>query len=276
MSYNAARSPDLEPVRCPPGERMRLQRRRTTHALPNAGIALLAIVALALPAGHATAATLQLAGPAGAEVRINGATAGFLPLAEPLTLPPGSYEIACDLPGRQPFRTVVRILQDDEWRHVTIRVLPYGRRTAVLSNLALAGLGPRYLGKPGRGWLYSAAEIGGLAAALYGELARSNAQDEYLLALDAYGEAINAEDIAVRRAAADAKYRDAADAADLRDLGLAVAAGAVVVSMLDSWLTFGSVTGGSGALPADTATAACTPPATDAGPAFHTAVRLGF
>lgn len=253
---------------------MRLPRRRTTHALPIAGIALLAIVALAaLPARHAAAATLQLAGPAGAEVRINGATAGFLPLAEPLTVPPGSYEIACDLPGRQPFRAVIRILQDDEWRHLNIRVLPYSRRTAVLSNLALAGLGPRYLGKSGRGWVYSAAEIGGLAAALYGELARSNAQDEYLLAMAAYGQAINADEIAVRRAAADAKYRDAADAADLRDLGLAVAAGAVVVSMLDSWLTFGSVTGGGGALPAGTADAAFAP---DAGPAFHTAVRLGF
>lgn len=254
---------------------MRRPRRRFVPVLPFAAAALLA-AALSAPTGPAAAATLQLAGPAGAAVRINGSPVGLLPLSEPLTLPPGSYEIACDVPGHQPFRTVVSFLLDDEWRHVTIRALPYSRRTAVLSNVALAGLGPRYLGKSGRGWLYSAAEIGGLAAALAGELARASAQDEYLLAMDAYGRAINADQIAERRAAADAKYRDAADAADLRDLGLTVAAGAIVVSMLDSWLSFGSVSAGGGDLP--TATAGALPaPAAPAGPAsFHAAVRLGF
>lgn len=254
---------------------MRRPRRRSTPVLPLVGAALLSF-ALAAPAGRAAAATLELSGPAGAAVRIDGAAVGILPLAEPLTLPPGTYEITCDVPGRQPFRAVVRFLLDDEWRHVTIRALPYSRRTAVLSNVVLAGLGPRYLGKTGRGWLYSAAEIGGLATALMGELARGSAQDEYLLAMDAYGRAIDADQIAARRAAADAKYRDAADAADLRDLGLAVAAGAIVASMLDSWLSFGSVAAGGGDLPSATAAALPTSSA-PAGPAsFHAAVRLDF
>lgn len=254
---------------------MRRPRRRSTHLLPPACAALLAL-ALAVPAGRATAATLQLAGPAGVAVRVNGAVAGILPLAEPLALPPGTWEIACDIPGHQPFRTTVRILLDDEWRHLTIRGVPYSRRTAVLSNVVLAGLGPRYLGKSGRGWLYTAAELGGLATALVGEMARSTAQDEYLLAMDAYREAINADDIALRRAAADAKYGDVADAADLRDMGLAVAVGAIAVSMLDSWLSFGSVTSGGGELPSVTADAGPLPASSGAGPAFHTAVRLGF
>ncbi|MBK8167504.1 MAG: hypothetical protein IPK64_16290 [bacterium] len=252
---------------------MRRPRLGSAHVLPSACAALLAI-AVMLPAEQAAGATLQLAGPAGATVRVNGAVAGFLPLAEPLTVAPGSYEITCELPGRQPFRKVVRFLQDDEWRHVTIDLLPYSRRTAVFSNLVLAGLGPHYLGKPVRGWLYSAAEIGGLVAAVYGETARSSAHDEYLLAMDAYAGAINADDIIALRAAADAKYRDVSDAADLRDLGVAVAVGAIAVSMLDSWLSFASVTSGAGDLPTATAAAAQTGP--DAAPAFHTAVRLSF
>ncbi len=260
---------------------MRRPRRCSTHLLPPASTALPALalvvaLAMSLPAGRSDAATLQLAGPAGAAVRINGSVAGFLPLAEPLDLPPGNYEIACDIPGCQPFRTTVRFLLDDEWRHVTIRSVPYSRRTAVLSNVVLAGLGPRYLGKSGRGWLYTAAELGGLATAVVGELARSTAQDEYLLAMDAYREAVNADEIALRRAAADAKYNDAADAADLRDMGLVVAVGAIAVSMLDSWLSFGSVTGGGGELPAVTADAGPLPAAAANGPSFHTAVRLGF
>lgn len=254
---------------------MRRPRRRSTRLLPLAGAALLAAT-LAAPAGPAGAATLQLAGPAGAVVRIDGARAGQLPLAEPLTLPPGTHELACDLPGFQPFRATLRFQQDDEWRHLTIRLLPYSRRTAVLSNVVLAGLGPRYLGKPGRGWLYSAAELGGLATALLGELARGTAQDEYLLAMDAYGRAIDADQIAARRAAAEAKHRDAADAADLRDLGLTVAAGAIIASMLDSWLSFGSVAAGGGALPAETATARSASIAPAEPASFHAAVRLGF
>lgn len=232
-----------------------------------------ALAMLALSFSPVAAATLQMSGPAGAPVRVNGSMVGFLPLAGPLTLPPGGYEISCEVPGFQPYRQSVRILQDDEWRHVTIRLQAYSRRTAVLSNVALAGLGPRYLGHSGRGRLYAAAEIGGLLAALFGEMARSSAQEEYLLALEDYRAAIEAGEIADLRAAADAKYRDAADAADLRDLGLTVAAGAVVVSMLDSWLSFGAVSAGGGDLPVATGSAAA---ATTASPSFHTAVRLGF
>lgn len=251
---------------------MRRTRRRLTPVLALAGAALLALGLVALPAGRAGAATLQLAGPAGAAVKVNGSMVGFLPLAEPLVMPPGSYEISCEVPGFQPHRETVRFLQDDQWRQVSIRLLPYSRATAVFSNLAVAGAGPRYLGHSRRGWLYTAAEAGGLLAALFGEMARSSAQEEYLLAMDAYGRAIEAGEIAALRADADARYRDAVDAADLRDLGLAVAGGAIVASMLDSWLSFGAVTGGAGDLPAGGPTTSAAP----AGASFHTAVRLGF
>lgn len=257
------------------------RRARNVRAPLTATAVALAVGVLLAPASPARAATLQLAGPAGATVTINGTLVGFLPLAAPLTLEPGSYELLCELPGRIPHRQMVVFETDDQWLHLTVRVLPYSRRTAVFSNLALAGLGPRYLGHGTRGWVYTAAETGGLLAALVGELARSSAHKEYLLAMDAYGQAINADQIATLRAAADAKYQDARDAADLRDLGLLTAAGAVVVSMIDSWLSFAAVTAGPGAMPATAAvtgddTAAPMTAADASSPSFHSALRLSF
>jgi hypothetical protein len=253
---------------------MRLKRRRPTPRLRVLCAAAILTAAALLPAARATAATLQVAGPAGASVVLNGRAIGFLPLAEPLTLPAGTWDLLCEMPGRIPHRQRLVFENDEEWRHVTVRLLPYSRRTALLSNVVLAGLGPRYLGHSTRGWFYSVVETGGLVTALAGELARSTANREYLLAMDAYGQAVNADDIAIRRAAADAKYQDISDAATLRDRGLLTAAGAVVVSMLDAWLSFGAVTAGAGDLPLAGGAAETTSAA--ASSSFHSALRLSF
>jgi hypothetical protein len=246
-------------------------------------VAVLSAALLALaPAPRAVAATLLLAGPAGANVSLNGSFIGFLPLAEPLTLPPGAYDLVCEMPGRIPHRQHLELGRDDDRRTVTVRLLPYSRRTAVMSNVALAGLGPRYLGHGTRGLIYSAVETGGLLVALSSELNRSNSQKEYLLAMDAYRQAVNANDIATLRAAADAKYQDTKNAANRRDLGLTAAIGAVVVSMIDSWLSFDGVAAGAGDLPANggarvsAAMDAAGPMDAAGAPAFHSAVRLSF
>lgn len=256
---------------------MRLPRRRPSCRPTRPGFllraALLAAACALLPAA-APAASVHLAGPAGARVTVDGAVVGVLPLAGPLTLAPGAHELACELPGRLPHRQQLRIERDDEWRQVTFRLLPYSRKTAVLSNVVVAGAGPRYLGHRTRGWFYTAAEAGGLLTALVSEIGRANANDEYLLAMDAYHQAINQDDVAAARVAAEAKRQDVQDAADRRDLGLLVAGGAVVVSMLDAWLSFGHVATGAGELPA-VATAGATPTPALPG-AFHAAVRLDF
>ena len=273
MTYNArrpARPVTHTPV---PGERMLRPRRR-----PKPYLTFLCAIALAAAAWPATAATLQLAGPAGASVTIDGRAVGFLPLSAPLTLPAGTYELVCEMPGRSPHRERVKLEFDDTWRHVTVRLLPFSRRTAVFSNVLLAGLGPRYLGHSTRGWLYSALEAGGLLTALAGEVSRSNASSEYLLALDAYRQAVDQNEVTARRAAAESKLKDVTDAADLRDLGLMTAAGAVFVSMLDSWFSFGAVTAGAGELP-PSGVSSGQPGAGDPsafGASFHSAVRLSF
>jgi hypothetical protein len=262
---------------------MRRPRRRSTNPTILCAAALAAAIVV-LPAATATAATLQLAGPAGAVVQVNGAIVGVLPLPEPLTVPPGVHELVCEMPGRIPHRQSIVIESDDEWRHVTVRVLPYSRRTAVFSNLALAGLGPRYLGHGTRGWIYSVAEAGGLVTALLGEVSRHNADKEYLLAQDAYRNAVNQGEIAALRASVEARHKEVTDAADLRDLGLLTAAGAVVISMLDSWFSFNAVTGGAGELPSVHSNAGGDGPGDGASasqaalssPAFHSAVRLSF
>jgi hypothetical protein len=232
------------------------------------------IVAALLPGSGATAATLQLAGPAGASVTLNGRAIGFLPLAEPLTLPAGTWELLCEMPGRIPHRQTLVFVTDDEWLHVTALLEPYRRSTAVWSNVLLAGLGSHYLGHSTRGWFYSIVEVGGLVTALGAEIARSDANDEYLLAMDAYSQAIDAEEIAIQAEAAEGYQQEAADAAELRDLCLVAAAGAIVVSMLDSWLSFGSVAAGAGDFPSDSGTGHSMGPS--ASPSFHSALRLEF
>lgn len=275
MTYHGRRDhPVQNQYAHPPGERMRLTRRRSIPRILTVYAAAALAAAALLPVSRATAATLQLAGPAGASVVLNGRAVGFLPLSGPLTLPAGTWDLLCEMPGRTPHRQRFVFENDGEWRHITVSLLPYSRRTAVLSNVVLAGLGPRYLGHSTRGWIYSVVEVGGLMTALSGEITRSNANKEYLLAMEAYRQPVSADDIVALRTAADAKRQDVGDAAALRDLGLLTAAGAVVVSMLDAWLSFGAVTAGAGDLP----TAGATTEAANAfaSPSFHSALRLSF
>ncbi len=259
-----------------PGDCMRLPR----LSAPSFTLAAAFMAATVLaPAPQVSAATLHLAGPAGATVSLNGSFIGFLPLPEPLTLPPGHYDLSCEMPGRIPHRESLDLARNDDWRHITVRLLPYSKRTAVLSNIAMAGLGPRYLGHSTRGWAYSAVEAGGVLVALGSEINRGNAQKEYLLAMDAYNHALDARDIATLRAAADAKYQDTKNAANMRDLGLTAAIGAIIVSMIDAWLSFDGVAAGAGELPATGAqvsTAAGGPMSLSGAPSFHSAVRLSF
>ena len=250
---------------------------------PFACAALALTAAALLQARPAQAATLQLSGPAGAGVTIDGRAVGFLPLAEALTLSAGEHELLCEMPGHIPHRQTITFMLDDEWRHVSFCLLPFSRNAAVFSNLALAGLGQRYLGHDTRGWIYSVAEVGGLVTALYGEITRSNANEEYLIAMDLYGQAINADDIAALRAEADDQYRKVVDAADLRDLGLMTAAGAIVVSMVDAWLSFPGVTAGAGELPSGGGSGSGDDDGGGGGasfaptsPSFHSALRLRF
>jgi hypothetical protein len=212
-------------------------------------IPALLLMAAALPAG---AATLVVDGPAGASVTINGEPVGFFPLDGPLVLSPGTYELSSDMPGYIPFSTTVVLQWDKDWQQVTVRLIPLSRRTAWSSNILFAGLGQHYMGAGTRGWIYNVAEAGGLLVALGAEIQRSNLRQDYLKLKDNYDEAINADDIARYKAEADQAYSDMKDKEDLRNTGLLVAGGAIVVSIVDALLFFPAIEAGPGAGPVRT------------------------
>jgi hypothetical protein len=239
-----------------------------------------ALVVLALAAMlpvTAPAATLEITGPPGASLIINDQAMGFFPLSEPLDLPSGTYTIKSELPGHITYEYTLKLMEDDDWQRVAVRLVPFSRKTAWSSNLLFAGLGQHYLGKSTRGWIYNAAEAGGLLVALLAELERNNLSKDYLDLQDRYNSAINGDEIARYREAADQAYNDMLDKEDLRNTGLIVAGSAIVISIIDAIVFFPSVEAGAGPVPMDTGildSGSWTDP--DPLAAVHVAVRLEF
>lgn len=219
----------------------------------------------------ALAASLEITGPAGTEVLLDGAPLGFLPLSGSVTVAPGRHEIRCEQPGFVSYKQLIDLATAEDHLLVTIRMTPLSRKTALASNLLLAGLGQHYLGQKTRGWFYNTAEIAGLLTALAGELQRSSYRQDYLLLRDRYDQTINSDDATTLRLATEKAYRDMEDMESMRNLGLAVAGGAVVLSMLDAWISFPGVTAGTGQTPMATLHQP-----DYSGPAIHAGVNLGF
>ena len=225
----------------------------------------------------AFAATLEIIGPRGAGLIINDQAMGLFPLYGPVDLPAGTYIIKSELPGHISYEHTLKLTGDDDWQRLTVRLVPFSRKTAWSSNLLFAGLGQHYLDKSTRGWIYNAAEAGGLLVALLAELERNNLRKDYLELQEQYDSSINAGDITRYREAADQAYNDMMDKEDLRNTGLIVAGSAIVISVIDAIVFFPSVEAGVGPVPMDTG-------ALDSGSwtghdhltAVHAAVRLEF
>lgn len=222
----------------------------------------------------AHAATIDLTGPAGAELFLDGEPIGFLPLPHPLDLRGGRYLLRCELPGHQPYTRKLRITDPEAVLRIHIRLMELRRRTALGADLIFAGLGQHYSGQHLRGWLYNAAEAGGILLALTGELQRSNYRKDYLLYKEEYDGQINADLIEYYKTQAATAYSDMEDMAKLRDTGLILAGSAVVLSLLDTLLLFPSVEMGAGSVSA-------LPPAADGVPlaaarSFHVGYRARF
>jgi len=213
-------------------------------------ISVLFVLAAVL-SGIAGAATLEITGPPGASLIINGQDMGFFPLDGPLELVPGDYIIKSEFPGHIAYEHKLRLVDDSDWQRVAVRLVPYSRKTAWSSSLLFAGLGQHYLDRPVRGYIYNMAEAGGLLVALFAELERSNLRKDYLDIMDKYNSSINADDITRYREEADQVYSDMKDKEDMRDTGLMVAAGAIAVSVIDAIVFFPSVEAGAGPVPLD-------------------------
>lgn len=218
---------------------------RITHTV------LIALALAAVLSAPASASTLEITGPPGASLNINGLDMGFFPLDGPLELETGIYLIKSELPGHVAYENELELLDDTSWQRLTVRLVPLSRKTAWTSNILFAGLGQHYLGKPTRGYIYNAAEAGGLLVALIAELQRSDFRKDYLDLQEKYESSINADDIARYREAADEAYSDMTDAEDMRNLGLIVAGSAIVVSIIDALVFFPAVEAGAGPVPVD-------------------------
>lgn len=199
-----------------------------------------ALLALALLGGadRARAVEVELVGPAGAEIFVDGEPMGVLPLAAPLDLQRGDHELEARLRGAETFRRPLTVGHRGGLHTVQVRMAPLRRSTAALSSLLIAGQGQRYVDRPALGWALTAAEAVGLVAALAGETELRNKKDDYAIARADYAAAVTPGDIDAARAEMEQLTADMGDAADLRDLGLTLAVGAVAVSVLDALLRF--------------------------------------
>jgi len=218
----------------------------SSTAIFRRGSVLFAVILLGLTTGSAGAATLDLAGPDGAAISVNGQAMGFLPLSNQLNLRAGAYEIRAELPGHQPFTATVRLKSDEDWQRLQIRPVPYNKGTAWRSNLLFAGLGQHYLDKPVKGYTFNLLEAGGLLVALAAELQRSNDIQDYQLLMDRYNSAINAGDIEYYKVKSQESYDHMQDMESLRNTGLLVAGGAIALSVLDAVFFFPAVEIGPG------------------------------
>ena len=231
---------------------------------------------LSLLAGTAAAATLEITGPAGATVSLNDRPLGVFPLDGPLDVPPGFYTITSQLQGHANFEQKVRLVSINDWHRITVRLMPFSRKTAMGSSVLFAGMGQHYLGDGFRGYVYNAAEAGGLLAALAGELQRSNLEKDYLKLVELYNGALNADNVVALGEEAEAKYQDMTDMEELRDLGLMVAGGAILVSLLDVIITFPKVEAGAGTVPMDTGSLETPWSDTETDNSLHAGLRLKF
>jgi hypothetical protein len=245
-----------------------------------AAVVLIALAGLGSRADAADDAAagipVWIEGPPGARLTLDDRVVGRFPLAGPMRLAPGRYRLVAELAGYRDYQDMLRITGEDQEIRLRVRLVRLSRTTAVTSNLLLAGLGQHYTGHAVRGYLYNAAEVVGLLAAIAGEAARVNHRDDYLVLRDRYDTAINPDAIERYRAAAQQAYSEMDDARTLRNSGLALAVGAIAVSMLDAWLFFPEVAAVPGPVspPSAAASGFAAPMGDD--PGFHVRVTLRF
>lgn len=191
------------------------------------------ILILCLLSAAASASTVTLTGPIGTEVSINGTSVGSLPI-EPLDLPAGNHTLTATYPGSKTF--VRKFSTGDQFDVVAVDILmeKLSRKDAALYSLAFAGLGQRYQDKPILGWTLTAVEAGGLLMGLLSEMEMKNHHNDYLVAKSNYNNAVAEDDIIYWRDKTNTTYQLMSDSESLRNASLAMAASAVVVSVLDA------------------------------------------
>ncbi len=189
----------------------------------------------------AEAASLDLSGPSGATVFVDGEEVGTLPLAEALPLTKGTHGLEVRLAGFQNHYEQLRVLKEDSELVLNLSLLPLQRWRAVGYSAVLGGLGQLYEGRSRRGWIMMGLQLGTAIVASYGEARFQNRRDEYEILDRKYADAVAPNEIASLRADRDAVYQDMDSAETLRNAALAGVVAIGLWSVVDAWMGFGDV-----------------------------------
>lgn len=184
----------------------------------------------------ARAATVDIEGPAGAEVLIDGELRGVLPLSGPLELPHGQLMIL--EVRRQGYVTHTQQLllrASTTAMTVSVEMLTLSRRTATVSSLLLAGTGQFYQARPTAGWIQMGLQVTAWGSALYGELLFQDRRDSYEQLDQQYREALAPSDIATIREERETAWNELEDARLWRNVSLGAVALLAAYSAFDAW-----------------------------------------
>lgn len=199
------------------------------------GALVLAAIACLLPAAS-RGATLDVIGPPGAEIVLEGEVLGILPLAEPIELPHGRLLlIYVRKPGHITHEEQVFLERVETEKTVEVELLALSRGTAVAISALLAGSGQFYQGRKTAGWIQLSLQATAWGSAIYGELVFKDKRDEYESLDQQYQDALVPSEIERLRAERDEKWNELKDAESWRNWSLAAVAAIAAYSAFDAW-----------------------------------------
>lgn len=196
---------------------------------------LTGLVLVILGPTMARAATIDVTGPAGAEVSIDGAARGVLPLPRPLPVEPGRRILEVRKRGHVTHQEVVEVTSPDHAIQIDVDLISLNRWQAMGSSAVLAGLGQLYQSRPTMGWTMLALQVGAWGWLFYSEDQYKSARDDYLTELTAYEAETDRFDIVARRDATLAAFDDVESKNDLRTYATITVIAIGAWSVFDAW-----------------------------------------
>jgi len=198
--------------------------------------ALFLAVLVSMFASGSGAATLNVVGPAGAEIVIDGMVVGILPLPAPVELPHARMlMLEVRRNGYISHEQQVWLPNPETEMSIDVDLLILSRKTAVVSSSLLAGTGQFYQGRRTAGWIQLGLQLTAWGSVIAGELAFQDKRDEYETLDQEYQDALAPSEITRLRDERDATWEEMQDAKTWRNASI----GAVVIiaaySAVDAW-----------------------------------------
>ena len=196
------------------------------------GLAKLLVLATG---ADAHAARLDVRGPVGAEVLVDGEAVGTLPFDQWIRLETGEYDLEVRAPGYVVHQEVVKVTSPEDEIVLDLDLLPLSRWQAVGSSTVLAGLGQLYQRRPVTGWTMRALQITAWGALAATEAQYQSARDDYQEAVVAYEQAITAGQIRIAREDMEVAFDDVESKNDLRTYATVAVVAIGAWSVFDAW-----------------------------------------